>query len=109
MNFSQILLPHDPEFNICQFATNSTAPRKIARATREVILAAGAVHSAQLLQLSGIGPKALLQSLNIPVLVDTPGVGENFQDHIGVNCYYPCMLPPFLIQSVFSKPPSNIL
>jgi choline dehydrogenase len=55
-------------------------------------MAAGAIHTAQLLQLSGIGSKALLESLDIPVNVNLPGVGQNFQDHFGVNCYYPCRL-----------------
>ncbi|HQR20841.1 MAG TPA: GMC family oxidoreductase N-terminal domain-containing protein [Burkholderiaceae bacterium] len=52
------------------------------RAHAEVILAAGAVASPQLLQLSGIGPAALLQSLGIPVLLDRAGVGANLQDHL---------------------------
>lgn len=46
-------------------------------ATQEVILCAGAMESPQLLQRSGIGPAKLLQDLNIPVLVDAPGVGQN--------------------------------
>jgi choline dehydrogenase len=50
-------------------------------ADKEVILSAGAVHSPQLLQLSGIGPKPLLNAGGIKVLVDLPGVGQNFQDH----------------------------
>ncbi|OCL11630.1 GMC oxidoreductase [Glonium stellatum] len=50
-------------------------------AGKEVILAAGAVHTPQVLQLSGIGPKALLEKAKIPVLLDLPGVGANFQDH----------------------------
>lgn len=51
-------------------------------ARREVILAAGAVASPLLLQLSGIGPGALLQSLGVPVLHDLRGVGANLQDHL---------------------------
>ena len=50
-------------------------------ATREVILAAGAIQSPQLLQLSGVGPPDLLRSLDIPVVEALPGVGENLQDH----------------------------
>ncbi len=50
-------------------------------ATREVILAAGAVQSPQLLQLSGVGPPELLHPLGVPVVADVPGVGENLQDH----------------------------
>ncbi len=51
-------------------------------ARREVILAAGAVASPQLLQMSGIGPGALLQSIGVPVLQDLRGVGANLQDHL---------------------------
>ncbi len=60
------------------------------RARREVVLSGGAVNSPQLLQLSGIGPAALLRSLGIPVQHDLPGVGENLQDHIGVRLVYRC-------------------
>jgi len=51
------------------------------RARREVIMAAGAVQSPQLLELSGIGQGARLQALGIEVVRDLPGVGENLQDH----------------------------
>ena len=51
-------------------------------ARRETILSAGAIGSPQLLQLSGIGPGALLQSKGIAVVHDIPGVGENLQDHL---------------------------
>lgn len=54
-------------------------------------MAAGALHSAQLLQLSGIGPEALLKSFDIPVAIDLPGVGNNLQDHCLVGTFYPCM------------------
>jgi choline dehydrogenase len=50
-------------------------------AAKEVILAAGALQSPQLLQLSGIGPAALLGSLGIPVRHALAGVGENLRDH----------------------------
>lgn len=52
-----------------------------ARAEREVILAAGAIQTPQLLQLSGIGPARVLERLGIPVLIDAPEVGENLKDH----------------------------
>ena len=55
--------------------------RKIAQATREVILSGGAVNSPQLLQLSGVGPGQLLADHGIPVVSDLPGVGGNLQDH----------------------------
>ncbi|KAI5867721.1 putative GMC oxidoreductase [Durotheca rogersii] len=51
------------------------------KATREVIVSAGAVHSPQLLQRSGIGPRKLLEAAGINTTVDLPGVGQNFQDH----------------------------
>ena len=51
----------------------------------EVILAGGAINSPQLLQLSGIGPGELLQSLGLPVLVDNPNVGAHLTDHQGIN------------------------
>lgn len=47
----------------------------------EILLAAGALMSPQILELSGIGDRALLERLNIPVLVENPNVGENLQDH----------------------------
>lgn len=55
------------------------------RARAEVILAGGAVNSPQLLQLSGIGPGALLRSLGLPVLCDNPNVGDHLSDHQGIN------------------------
>jgi choline dehydrogenase len=51
------------------------------RATGEVVLAAGAIGSPQLLMLSGIGPWAHLRSVGVDVTVDLPGVGANLQDH----------------------------
>ena len=55
--------------------------KKQAHAEREVILAAGALQSPQVLQLSGIGPAALLREHGIAVVADVPEVGENLQDH----------------------------
>jgi choline dehydrogenase len=61
------------------------APRSEVRVRREVILAAGAFNSPQLLKLSGIGPRAELEQFGIPVVVDLPGVGENLQDRYEVG------------------------
>ena len=59
-----------------------------ARASRGVVLAAGAVQSPQLLQLSGVGAGASLQALGIPVVADLPGVGENLQDHLQLRLIF---------------------
>ncbi len=59
----------------------SKGERHVVRTHGEVLLAAGALQSPQLLQQSGIGPAALLHSHGIQVQVDSPEVGENLQDH----------------------------
>ncbi len=59
--------------------------RREAKVRKEVILSAGALQSPQLLQLSGIGPSSLLRQYDIPVIADSPGVGENLQDHYQVR------------------------
>ena len=64
-----------------------------ARARKAVILAGGAVNSPQLLQLSGIGPGTLLQDMGLPVLVDSPAVGQNLQDHLGTDNVYRARVP----------------
>ncbi len=62
--------------------------RQIAEAKREVILSAGAIGSPQILQLSGIGPAALLKEHGIEVEHNLPGVGENLHDHLQVRIIY---------------------
>jgi len=57
-------------------------------AKREVVLAAGAIGSPQILQLSGVGPGAQLQGLGIPVVQDLPGVGGNLHDHLQIRMQY---------------------
>jgi choline dehydrogenase len=59
-----------------------------ARATREVVLCAGAIGSPRLLLLSGIGPAAALRAVGIDPVADLPGVGENLQDHPMALMYY---------------------
>ena len=54
----------------------------IISARKEVLLSAGVFQSPQMLMVSGVGPKALLQSLDIPVIADRPGVGQNLREHI---------------------------
>jgi choline dehydrogenase len=67
--------------------------RHEARAAREVILSGGSFNSPQLLQLSGIGPQALLERHGIPVVHDAPGVGEDLQDHFYCRTFWRCNRP----------------
>jgi choline dehydrogenase len=78
-------------------------------ARREVIVCAGAFNSPQLLMLSGIGPKAELDSFKIPVLVDLPGVGANLQDRYEIGVVSEsdepfALLPP---EAKFAPPVAN--
>jgi choline dehydrogenase len=65
----------------------------VAHASGEVIVAGGAFNSPQLLQLSGVGPAALLKSFGIDVVADMPGVGAELQDHLQVRLQYRCTEP----------------
>jgi len=72
-------------------------------ARREVILSAGALQSPQLLQLSGIGPPALLQGFGIPVVHGLAGVGENLQDHLQARVIFRCT-KPITTNDILSSP-----
>jgi len=63
-------------------------------ASREVHLAAGAVHTPQILQLSGIGPRRLLEEFEIEIIADLPGVGQNFHDQPSIIIPYRGMNSP---------------
>ncbi|MBN3264876.1 choline dehydrogenase [Pectobacterium brasiliense] len=77
-----------------------------AKARREVLLCAGAIASPQILQRSGVGPRDLLQRLDIPVVHDLPGVGENLQDHLEMYLQYACKEPVSLYPALqwFNQP-----
>ena len=75
---------------VVQFVTRNQTAVHTASACNEIVLAAGAVHSPQILQLSGVGPKELLSSLGIQSLVDLPGVGYNFQDQPSMFMQFSC-------------------
>lgn len=62
--------------------------KRVFKAEREIILSAGAIGSPTILQRSGIGPRPLLDKLNIPVRVAAPGVGTNLQDHLQLRLIY---------------------
>jgi choline dehydrogenase len=67
--------------------------RQIIRASKEVILSAGAINSPKLLMLSGIGPAAELRRHGIEVACDSPNVGANFQNHSQYTMQYACSAP----------------
>jgi choline dehydrogenase len=66
-----------------------------ARAAREVILSGGAINSPQLLMLSGIGPAQDLQALGLPVVVNNRNVGQNLNDHQGINYTWRMKVPTY--------------
>ncbi|KAL7420883.1 hypothetical protein Q5752_004837 [Cryptotrichosporon argae] len=73
--------------NSVSFQANASEPSYTVTANKEVILAGGTIGSAQVLQLSGIGPKSALEALGITSQVDLP-VGYNLQDHISYSMYW---------------------
>ncbi|RPA82280.1 GMC oxidoreductase [Ascobolus immersus RN42] len=64
-----------------EYAESEDSPRITVKVKKEAILSAGGIGSPRILQASGVGPSKLLKSLNIPVVLDMPGVGANLQDH----------------------------
>lgn len=76
------------------------------RATREVILAGGAFNTPQILQLSGIGPRELLEKHGIDVKVDLPGVGANLQDRYEVSLVQRMKEPFSMLANSTMRPPA---
>src|SRR5262245_36874666 len=72
---------------------NSSGETRTARANVEVLACGGAFNSPQLLQLSGLGPADLLNSLGIPVIADLPGVGNDLNDHYFARIILRCKQP----------------
>jgi len=62
--------------------------RRRAQAAREILLCGGAFNSPQLLQLSGVGPRALLEAHGIPLVHEAPEVGEGLQDHFYCRTFW---------------------
>jgi choline dehydrogenase len=60
------------------------------RAAKEVILSGGSFNTPQLMQLSGVGPRALLEQHGISTILDAPGVGDALQDHLYVRTFWRC-------------------
>jgi len=70
--------------------------------SQKVILSGGSFNSPQLLQLSGVGPRALLESHGIPVVHDSPGVGAELQDHFYARTFWRCRKPITLNDDMMS-------
>jgi choline dehydrogenase len=85
---------------------DSNTPTTV-NARREVLLCSGAIASPQILQRSGVGPAALLSDLDIPLVHELPGVGENLQDHLEMYLQYACKEPVSLYPALqwWNQPP----
>jgi choline dehydrogenase len=81
---------------------------RTARARREVLVSSGAYNSPQLLQLSGVGPAALLKSHGIDVVHDAPGVGNDLQDHMQVRLVMRCA-QPITLNDILNHPVRRIM
>jgi choline dehydrogenase len=80
----------------------------IARASGEIIVCGGVYGSPQLLQLSGLGPAAMLQQFGIPVVRDLPGVGAELQDHFYVRLAFRCT-KPITLNDIANSPVKRLL
>jgi len=87
---------YEADPNAREAGPEPTFSKRKVYASREVIIAAGAFNSPQLLKLSGVGPAKELEDFGIDVVVDLPGVGENLQDRyeVGVVAEFP---QPFVL------------
>jgi choline dehydrogenase len=81
-NATKVIFEGDRAVGV-QMATRDTV--RVVHATREVILAAGTIHTAQLLMLSGVGNAEELRKLGIAPVANLRGVGQNLQDHVLVS------------------------
>jgi len=87
---SKILIKDKKAYGVEYLKSGST--HKIY-AKREVILSTGSINSPQLLQLSGVGPKKVLQEASVELIHDSPAVGQNLQDHLSVTYFYKSKVP----------------
>jgi len=99
----KLLVDRTEQGAICRGVQFSGGGRAFtATARRETLLAAGAIGSPHILQLSGIGPADQLYRHGIPPVVDAPGVGENLQDHLQLRMVYRITGAPSLNTSAAS-------
>lgn len=75
-----------------------------ARTRAEIILSAGTIKSPQLLELSGVGDASRLKSLGVPVVAHSPGVGEDFSEHLQFRFTYECTRPITINDIMNSRP-----
>lgn len=75
-----------------EYAASVSRTRYVVKARKEVILSTGAQRTPQLLQISGIGKRDFLEKLGIEVVVESEGVGENYQDHLILTTFGAGML-----------------
>jgi choline dehydrogenase len=75
------------------FSVKGNSRQAMLKSGGELILSSGAIGSPKILQVSGIGPGALIQGFDIPVRHDLPGVGENLQDHLQIRMVYQVNVP----------------
>lgn len=98
---SKIQFNNEKKATGVEYVLRDTKEKRSVSVSREVILAAGAFRSPQILQLSGVGPKSLLDKIGVKTVVDLPGVGYNFQDQPTMFVYvnytnYPFPSPDWL-------------
>ncbi|KIK50786.1 hypothetical protein GYMLUDRAFT_208995 [Collybiopsis luxurians FD-317 M1] len=86
--FSSSMVNGRPLVNVVELTSSPNGPRVNVTATKEIILSAGAIGTPQILLLSGIGPKADLNTLNIDVVADSSAVGLNLTDQPGIGVIY---------------------
>jgi choline dehydrogenase len=99
-------LPQEHAYRADPHADPGPAPEPVqVRVRREVILSGGAFNTPQLLQLSGIGPRAELERLGIPCRVDLPGVGANLQDRYEVGVVTKMRTDFTLLEGLTFEPP----
>jgi len=84
--------------------TSGQSPARDLRASRAVVLCAGALRTPQLLMLSGIGPAGHLRELGVPVVADSPSVGTNLHDHPVLTIAWPLLDAGSLRDSLYADP-----
>ncbi len=94
---SKILIEDNKATGV-EYTRGKTSHKALAR--KEVILCGGPINSPQLLMLSGIGPADHLKDMNIGIICDLPGVGQNLQDHLELYIQHECTQPITLYSSM---------